>query len=130
MSLLSDLPKLAELGNIPPLTVEGNCILYPDGDEAAKCRPNLGDLADNWLTGEDLATSACALLNATPAMLSVLGKFREGDEYLSRVILRYCIELFENGEPSNITVAAMYGKDERMIECLRRLQEACKLMEA
>lgn len=78
MSLIDEVEKLLELRkNLRSLDVDGCSLLYPDGDEAARCRGDLGN--DESTSGTDLAESLCRLHNLAPAMLEVLGCHEEYD---------------------------------------------------
>lgn len=100
MSLHEKLSRLRELeGKVPPLSRDANYLLYPDGDEAAKCRGDLGGQGEDWLTDVDLARFLCDLRNAAPAILATLDEIKPGD----RQRLEEITEIIDFSIPSELT---------------------------
>jgi hypothetical protein len=83
------------------------------------------------------ASLICDLRNAAPAMLAVLGKFQPGDsERLEDIIetINFSIpselQCVEEGDEELDFAYTEYQELVKGKGCLRRLQEACQLMEA
>lgn len=114
MMLLDEIAKLRELERqFSGLVQDANYLYYPDGDEAVRCR---GDLGGSTSSGTGLAEMLCGLRNLAPAMLSVLECFQKEDvETLGEIL-----DVFQlDGEPMSWVYA----------DCISRLQKAANLVE-
>lgn len=127
MSLIEEIAKLRELeqkatpGDWFPGYLETRCIAGDGGrGEVVLRKTNSGEMP----TVENLAF-ICKSRNLAPAMLEVLGCFREGDaKLLDRLVYE---------ETDMAKFRAGFGKisdrEQDMIDMLKRLQKAASLME-
>ena len=119
LKCLEEIKKLRELRkNLRSLDVDGCSLLYPDGDEAARCRGDLGN--DESTSGTDLAESLCGLHNLAPAMLEVLSMIQEGDAK----DLSWVAEFFEaDCEPEGDRIAAVIRRYEKMAALMEKEEQ-------